>query len=238
MSSMSTCLLGWGVQKGTWHSSCGLIRSGQGLERAKDHLPRPGNALCNALQGSTHPVYHKSMLLAHVQLGVHQEPQVFFPNCFLVVPRMYWWLGLFLHRCRTLNFPFLNSMKFLSAHLSSLLKTFWMAAEFSSISDTPHKFVSSMDLLGYTAPSSRSLMKKLNRTGCSIEPSLHCYLMASNQTLYHLSLGLNIHPVSIQLIVCSSKPILYHLCLWGSSADSVKSLTGVQGDNLYHSSLI
>lgn len=150
---------------------------------------------------------------------------------------MYWWLGLFLHRCRTLHFPFLNSMKFLSAHLSSLLKSFWKAAEFSGISDTPHKFVSSMDLLGYTAPSSRSLMKKLNRIGCSIEPSLHCYLMASNQTLYLIQY-LNIHPVSIHLIVCSTKPVLYPLCLWESFADSVKSLTGVQVDNIHHSPLI
>lgn len=45
-----------------------------------------------------------------------------------VAHRMYWYLGLFLPRCRTLHSHLLHSMRFLSAHFLSLSRSFYMAA--------------------------------------------------------------------------------------------------------------
>jgi len=43
-------------------------------------------------------------------------------------PSMYWCVGLLLPRCRTLHFPLLKCMKFLSAYFFSLPRSLWMAA--------------------------------------------------------------------------------------------------------------
>lgn len=64
-----------------------------------------------------------------------------------VVPSMSWCLGLLLPRCWTLQFPLLNFMRFLSAHFSSLSRSFWMAAKPYSLWTTPSSFVSSGNLL-------------------------------------------------------------------------------------------
>ncbi|OWK62749.1 hypothetical protein RLOC_00008181 [Lonchura striata] len=47
------------------------------------------------------------MQLAHGQLLVHQDPQVLLHSAVpqQVSPRLCWYLGLFLHRCRTLCLP-------------------------------------------------------------------------------------------------------------------------------------
>lgn len=45
-----------------------------------------------------------------------------------VTQSMYWYRGLFLPRCWTLDFYLLNSMRFLSAHFLSLPRSFYMAA--------------------------------------------------------------------------------------------------------------
>ncbi|KAK4810782.1 hypothetical protein QYF61_008754, partial [Mycteria americana] len=57
-----------------------------------------------------------------------------------VAPSIYWCLGLFLPKCRTWHFPWLNCMRFLSAHFSSLLRSLWVAARPSGISASPPSF--------------------------------------------------------------------------------------------------
>ena len=77
-----------------------------------------------------------------------------------------WCLGLFLPRSRTLHSPVVKFIRFLSAHFSVPLRTPWIVAQPSGVSATPPSFTSSPNLLRVrSAPSSRSLMKMLNRTG-------------------------------------------------------------------------
>jgi len=49
-------------------------------------------------------------------------------------PSLYRCMGLFVPRCRTLHLPLLNFIRFLSAQLSSLSRSRWMAAQPSGIS--------------------------------------------------------------------------------------------------------
>ena len=80
-------------------------------------------------------------------------------------------MGLFLPMCRTLHLPLLNLIRFLSAQLSSLSRSRWMAAQPSGVSTTPPSLVSSANLLMvHFNSSSRSLLKKLNKTGPSTDP--------------------------------------------------------------------
>jgi len=117
---------------------------------------------------------NKSTLLAHIQLCGHQDPWVLFCKAAfqLVAPHnMYWCVGLFLCKDRNLRFSLLNFMRFLWAHLFSLLRSLWMAAGPSGASATPLSFVLSTDLLRvHSAPSSRSLMKMLTRSGPAVDP--------------------------------------------------------------------
>ena len=86
-------------------------------------------------------------------------------------PSLYWCMGLFLPSCRTLHLPLLNLIRFLSAQLSSLSRSRWMAAQPAGVSTTPPSFVSSTNLLRvHSNSSSRSLMKKLNKTRLSTDP--------------------------------------------------------------------
>ncbi|KAK4810721.1 hypothetical protein QYF61_007695 [Mycteria americana] len=89
----------------------------------------------------------KGTLLAHVQLGVHQD--LLCKAAFQLggPQHVYWCMGLFLPWCRTWHFPLLNCMRFLSAHFSSLSRSLWMAAQPSGISATPPSFVASANLL-------------------------------------------------------------------------------------------
>jgi len=78
--------------------------------------------------------------------------------------------GVFFYICRILHFPLLN-MRFQSAHVYSLSRCLWMAAQPSGISATPPCCVSSANFLWiHSDPSSRSLMKTLNRIGPNIDP--------------------------------------------------------------------
>jgi len=70
--------------------------------------------------------------------------------------------------------PLLNLIRFLSAQLSSLPRSRWMAAQPAGVSTTPPSFVSPANLLRvHSNSSSRSLMKKLNKTGLSTDPGGH-----------------------------------------------------------------
>ena len=104
-----------------------------------------------------------------------------FPS--LPVPSMYCHVTLLLLRCRTLHFPLLSFMRFLSAHFCSVFR--------SICKTTAPSFSSSANLLrAHSVPLSRSLMKMLNSIGPHVdfwgECWHHCWL-AANWTLYHLS---------------------------------------------------
>ena len=88
-----------------------------------------------------------------------------------VSPSLYWCMGLFLPRCRTLHLPLLIFIRFLPTQLSSLSRSCWMAAQPSGVSTTPPSFVSSANLLRVcSVPSSRTSMNKRNKTGPRTEP--------------------------------------------------------------------
>jgi len=81
----------------------------------KDHRSPPASSTpLDAAQDTISRLCRKDALLAYVQLGVHQEPQVIFsqaPSSW-VDPSRSWWLVFFLIRCRILHFPLLNCTKF------------------------------------------------------------------------------------------------------------------------------
>lgn len=88
-------------------------------------------------------------LLVCVQLTVLQGPQdVFLQSCFLSGELTAYTGagGCSNSSCRTWDFPLLN-MSFLLAHLSSLSRTLWMAAQASDTSTTPPNFVLFANLL-------------------------------------------------------------------------------------------
>ena len=131
-----------------------------------DHIPwSVGNIPADAAQNSISFLCHNSALLADVQAWCPPGPQVFFAKLLSnwAAPTTYWFLGLFLPRCRTLHLPLLNCMTFQWAHFSSLSGSLWMAAQPSVISAIPPSFVSS-------APSCSTLMKTWNRTWPSTDP--------------------------------------------------------------------
>ncbi|XP_068788224.1 uncharacterized protein [Struthio camelus] len=86
-------------------------------------------------------------------------------------PSLYWCMGLFLPRCRTLHLPLLNFRRVLSAQLSSLSRSLGMAAQSSGVSAPPPSSVSAANLLRvHSVPSSRSLMNTLNKSGPRTDP--------------------------------------------------------------------
>lgn len=118
----------------------------------------------------------KGTLLTHFQLGVHQERDVicnvegsnaaFQPS----VPSLYYYVGLLSFNSQML----LNTMKFLPAHVSSLLRSLRSAA----LPSGTHNLVPATSLLTvHSFASSRELMKIINA-------KLH-YLILQN-TNYHI----------------------------------------------------
>lgn len=67
------------------------------------------------------------------ELGVHQDPEDFFHKATSQLDGPQYILVLFLHRHRTLHLPLLNRIRFLSIHFSSLLRSFWTAAQPSGV---------------------------------------------------------------------------------------------------------
>ena len=97
-----------------------------------------------SLSGQPVPVLHhpqREEVLPRVQMEL---PMLLSSRSFL---SLYWCMELFLCRCSTLNLTLLNSMRFLSAQLSHLSRTCWMAAQPSGVSTTPPSLVSSVNLL-------------------------------------------------------------------------------------------
>ena len=78
-------------------------------------------------------------------------------------PSLYWCMGLFLPRCRTLHVPLCPTFQPVQVTLNGST-AFWCISHSSS-------FVSSANLLRvHSNSSSRSLMNKLNKTGPSTDP--------------------------------------------------------------------
>ena len=87
-------------------------------------------------------------------------------------PSLYWCMGLFLPRCRTLHLPLLNFIRFLSAQLSSLSRSHWMAAQAAGVSTTPPSFVSSRFWmwslwLNWASYKSGAISRDTNTAGCT-----------------------------------------------------------------------
>lgn len=74
-------------------------------------------------------------------------------------------MDLFIPRCSIWHFLQLDLVRPMSAQFSSLYWSLWVAAQFCGESATPLIFVSAAKFV----PLVRSLMKKLKRTGCSID---------------------------------------------------------------------
>lgn len=128
--------------------------------------------LPNAAQQAVGLLCHKSTLLPHVQL-VHQQPQrPFLQSCFPAdEPPVYpGACSLFLPRCGTLHFSFLNLMRCLLARFSCLSRSTWTATQPCGVA-APPSFVYSANLVRvHSAPPPVSLKKMLSEPGSSINP--------------------------------------------------------------------
>lgn len=102
-------------------------------------------------------------------------PGAFLQNCFLLSWCPSCPVKLFHTWRRTLHLPLLNFLRFPSAHLSRMQRSFQIAALLSSVTVVPPSLVSLTNLMcRQSIPSSRSLLKVLN----SICPSVHPFLKA------------------------------------------------------------
>lgn len=112
----------WEAVKRTWYSTCGLTSDGyRGRITSLDLL---------VTLGLMQPRIPLQFLLTVAQsfadscstLCASQTPGLFLLNCFSrwVAPSMYWYLRLFLSRCKTLQFSLLKFMMFLLAYFSML----------------------------------------------------------------------------------------------------------------------
>jgi len=104
----------------------------QGRAEGEKNLPRPtGHTPLNAPQDPTGLLGNQGTLLAHGQPVIPRDTQVPLRRAALqqVRPSLYWCMGLFLPRCRTLHLPWLNFVRFLSAQLSSLSRSMAVPAQ-------------------------------------------------------------------------------------------------------------
>jgi len=112
----------------------------------------------------------------------------------------------------------------------------------SGVSATPPGLVTSANLLGVlSAPSSTSLMKKLNRTGPNIDPwgSTTSYRPPTRLCpADHYPLGLAILPLFKPPHCLLIQPVHQQFLYEDVMEDSVKGLTEVQVDNMQCSPLI
>lgn len=114
----------------------------QNWTEEKDHISwAANNALLNASQEAAGILCHRGMLLPDDQLGIHQDPQEIFckPAFQLADPQSVLVHGVF-PWLQTPYFLLLNFMSFLSTHFLEHLRSFWMAALPSGLSDT-HSFL-------------------------------------------------------------------------------------------------
>jgi len=109
-------------------------------------------------------------LVAHVQLFIHQYPQVLLGRAALnpSIPQPVLIPGVALTQVQDLHLALLNLMRFTQAHLSSLSRFLWMTCHPSGMSATPFSLVLSADLLRvHSVPLSRSLIGEDVKQYCS-----------------------------------------------------------------------
>ncbi|KAK4811045.1 hypothetical protein QYF61_015749 [Mycteria americana] len=142
------------------------VRPHQCRVQGHNHFPSPaGHTIPDTSQDAIGFLGHLGTLPAHVQLTVNQHPQVLFRRGSFpaTLPQAC--------SCRTLHLALLNPIQLTSAHRSSLSRSLCRAFLPSSRSTLPHNLVSSANLLRvHSIPSSRSLIKILNKTGPKTEP--------------------------------------------------------------------
>lgn len=158
------------------------------------------NGLPNASRDAVGLLRYEGLLLVNGHFLVHKDPKVLLSRAALQLlrPQHVLMPGVILTQYKTLHLPLLNFMRFLSAQFSSLSRSLWAAAQPTGVTATPPGFVSSVNLLKHhSAPSSRSLTKKLNSTRPSISPWGIPLLTRFQLTLCDSSypLGLVVQPV-------------------------------------------
>ena len=147
------------------------VGSHQSRVEGQNPLPQPaGHTSLDAAEDTVGLLGCEHTLVAHVQLFIHQYPQVFLIraalNPFIRQPLL---IGLPRPMCRTLRMALLN-MRFTWAHISSLSRSLWMKSCPSGVSAVPLRLVSYADLLKvHLVLLSMWLMKILN-TGPSMDP--------------------------------------------------------------------
>ncbi|KAK4825193.1 hypothetical protein QYF61_025121 [Mycteria americana] len=125
------------------------VRPHQCRVQGHDHFPSPaGHTIPDTSHDALGLLGHLGALPAHIQAAVDQHAQ-----------------------CSTQHLALLNLIQLALAHRSSLSRSLCRAFLPSSRSTLPHNLVSSANLLRvHSIPSSRSLIKLLNRTGPKTEP--------------------------------------------------------------------
>ena len=142
-SRSSLSFLNWGAQNGTQNSWCGHTRTEwRGRTTSLNllaiffviHLRRPLAFLATR----AHCWLMVSLLSARTPMSFYSELSS------RSAPNLYCCMQLFLPRYRTLRLLLLEIFRFLSAQLTSLYRSCWMAAQPSGASATIPSFVSSV----------------------------------------------------------------------------------------------
>lgn len=109
---------------------------GQFWAEEKDHLPWPAGSAFPSASHWTKVVGARTHCLLMSSFLSSRTPGGYLPNCFPFghlpthpPPQVYWSLTLFFPRCGSLHFPWLEFMRFLFAHFSSVLRSIRMTAE-------------------------------------------------------------------------------------------------------------
>jgi len=127
----------------------------------QDHLPWPAvHTSFDAAQDMAGFLGCESILLAHVQLAIHQYPQVFSAGLCSTLSSLslHWQWLLPLPRCKTLHLELLKLIMFTWAHCPSLSRSLWMVSQPSPVSTAPHSLESSANLPRVHSTPSVSLM--------------------------------------------------------------------------------
>lgn len=184
------------------------------------------------------PSTNKGTLLSHIQHDV-QDAQVLLCRAHDI----HWYMELFLPRCRIWHFSLMNFMRLMSAHFSSLSWSLWVAAQSCGVSATPPIVVSSANFQRvHFAPSVRSLMKKLKRTGSTIDSvsGVHpgSWWKGWLHDTHHLPLGLATHPIFSSPHCLLIQPMLHLLFHEDLVEGHAEGFANVKADNTHYSPLI
>lgn len=146
-------------------------------------------------------------------------------------------MGLFLFRCRTLQMPLLNFKRFHFAHLSSQLKSFWIAASscrVSAFTPTLNHQQTCWEFLA--SPFIQIMRNKLNNTGPSTDPGDTANYSPPNWLCNSTHWDPLFRLLLIYLTIHFSNA--HFLSYEDVVEDSVKALAEVLVDNIHCSSFI